>query len=151
MVALNQFLETHFHLLRSRVDVEPKRIERLAFGVADRARFSARLLLRAYAFTEKTERIRVRAKCTHVRPHRSLACSHLPGGAVTGERILLVRHHGRVAHAGKEIVRLVVFAHVIETETPVVLFAATALRRPVRRFFLAAMPLAAGPAGLRTA
>src|SRR6188474_3059478 len=93
----------------------------------------------------------MRTECAHIRPHCSLACSHLPGGAVTGERVLLVRHHGRIAHACKEIVRLVVFAHVIETEAPIILFAAAALGRTVCGLFLAAVPLAAGSAGLWTA
>ena len=70
---------------------------------------------------------------------------------MAGERVLLVGHHGRVAHAGEEIVRLIVFAHVIEAETPIILFAAAALGRTMRRLFLAAVPFAAGPAGLWTA
>src|SRR6478752_5035584 len=80
----------------------------------------------------------MRTECAHIRPHCSLACSHLPGGAVTGERVLLVRHHGRIAHDCKEIVRLVVFAD-------------AALGCAVCGLFLAPMPLAAGPADLRTA
>src|SRR6185437_8402777 len=93
----------------------------------------------------------MRTECARIRPHCSLACSHLPGGAVTGERVLLERHHGRIAHACKEIVRLVVFAHVIEAEAPIILFAAAALGCAVCGLFLAPMPLAAGPADLRTA
>src|SRR5689334_19109149 len=151
MVAFHQLLETHFHLLRGRTDIEAERVESLPFRVADRARFRARLLFRANAFAEQPEWIRVRSERTQVRPHCSLAGSHLPRRAVTGKRILLVGRHGRIAHACEEIVRLVVFAHVIKTETPVVLFTTTALGRAVRGLFLAAVPLAAGPAGLRTA
>src|SRR4026207_1979142 len=93
----------------------------------------------------------MRTERAHVWTHGSFAGSHFPGGAVAGERVLLVRHHGWVAHACEEIVRLVVFAHVIETEAPIVLFAAAALGRAVCGLFLAAMPFAAGPAGFRTA
>src|SRR5262245_26882928 len=83
--------------------------------------------------------------------HCSLARPHFPCRAVAGERVLLVGHYGRIAHAREEIVRLVVFAHMIETEAPVVLFAAAAFGCAVRRLFLATMPLAARRTGLRTA
>ncbi len=48
---------------------------------------------------------------------------------MAGERVLLIGHDGGVAHAFEEIVILIVMAHVRETETPVVLFRATAFRR----------------------
>ena len=52
--------------------------------------------------------------------------------------IFLVGHHRRIAHSGEEIVGLVVFAHVIETEAPIVLLAPAPFRRAMRRLFLAA-------------
>src|SRR5262245_17309779 len=151
MMTLYQFLETHLHLLRRRTDFQPKRVESLALGIADRADLCAGLLLGLYPFAEQPERIGMTSKSPHIRPHIALAGSHLPGWAMPGERILLVGHHRRVAHAGEEIVGLVVFADVIQTEAPVLFLTASTLWRTVRRLLLAAMPFTAWAAGFRTA
>src|SRR5262249_32414850 len=44
---------------------------------------------------------------------------HLPGRAMPDDRFLLITGNVLGAHAGKEIVRMVVLANVIETEPPV--------------------------------
>src|ERR1700679_3123679 len=59
--------------------------------------------------------------------------AHLPGGPVPGERVLLVFCNRVVGHAGKIIVRTVIFAHVIETEPPILVGEVAALRCTVRR------------------
>src|SRR5262245_43670863 len=98
-------------------------MQRLALDVAHGARrLRLLLLLRAPAtgtaeFAEHTERI-LRA-VSGVRARRAIAGPHLPGRAMAGDRILLVLRHGVVAHAGEEIVVVVVLAHVVETEPPV--------------------------------
>jgi len=61
---------------------------------------------------------------------------------MAGQRILLVARHGVGVHALKEIIRLIVFADVIETEVKVLLLMPTALRRAVRAAIAAARPLA---------
>src|SRR5262249_54079165 len=119
--------------------------------VTDRPGICARLLFGPYSFAEQAERIGVTSESAHVWSHRAFAGPHLPGWAVPGECVLLVGHHRRIAHAGEEVVRLVVFADVIQAKTPVFLFAASTLRGTVRRFFLATMPLAAWAARSRTA
>src|SRR5262245_794087 len=146
MMPLHQFLEAHFHLLRSGSDLQPERVQGFPLGVADRSSFGARLLFRAQSFAKQLERISV-AESTHIRSNRSLAGSHLPGRTMSRKGILLVGHHRRIAHSGEKIVGLVVFAHVIEAKTPIVLLAPASHRRTVRRFFLAAVPFAVGTAG----
>ena len=54
--------------------------------------------------------------------------------------ILLVGHHRRVAHSGEKIIGLVLFAHVIETEAPIVLLSPSPFRSAMLRLFLAPMP-----------
>src|SRR5262249_34070930 len=49
--------------------------------------------------------------------------AHLPGGAMPDDRILRVAGDVVGAHPGKEIVRVVVLAHVIEAEPPVLALA----------------------------
>src|SRR5205807_1865146 len=70
--------------------------------------------------------------------------AHLPGRAVTGQRVLLVARDRVRIHAGKEIIGLVVFAHVIETEVPVFLVVGPALGGAVRPLVLAVRPFAQG-------
>src|SRR2546423_10372505 len=67
---------------------------------------------------------------------------HLPGRAMSGDCIFLVPRDRVVAHAGEVIVRMIVFAHVLETELPVFPLAQPALRGAVRRLKVAARPLA---------
>ena len=57
-------------------------------------------------------------------------------------RVLLILGDGVVAHAGEEIVGMVVFAHVLEAEAPVFLLAQPALGRAMGRPRVAARPLA---------
>src|SRR5271170_6488047 len=77
-------------------------------------------------------------------PGRLLAAdrAHFPGRPAAGDGLLLVRRDGVLAHASEEIVRIVVFAHVFETELPILGGAQPALRRPMRRRRLAGRPLA---------
>src|SRR5262245_15432986 len=149
MMALHQFLEPRFHLLRGGPDFQPQRVQGLPLGIADRSGLGLRLLFRTQSLAKQAERISVAAKSAHIRPNRSLAGSHLPGRTMSRERILLVGHHRRVAHSGEKIVGMVVFAHVIETKTPIVLLAPAPFGRTMRRFFLAPVPFAVGTAGFR--
>ena len=58
VVALHQFLEARLDLRRRGVDLEPERVERLALGIADRARLRrAPARSRAQALAEQSERI----------------------------------------------------------------------------------------------
>src|SRR4051812_21640193 len=68
--------------------------------------------------------------------------AHLPGRAVAGERVLLILGDVVGAHPGEEIVRMVVFAHVVEAEAPVLVLAIAPLRRTMGRGPTAARPLA---------
>ena len=68
--------------------------------------------------------------------------THFPGRTVAGDRVLLIFRDRVVAHAGEEIVRIVVFAHVLEAELPILAGAQPAFRRAVRRRRGAVRPLA---------
>ena len=63
---------------------------------------------------------------------------------MAGQRILLVTRNRVCIHALEEIVGLVVFADVIETEVPVFLVIGPALGRAVRPLVLAVRPFAHG-------
>src|SRR6185295_4882123 len=70
--------------------------------------------------------------------------AHLPSRAMAGQRILLVARNGVGIHALEEIVVLVIFADVIETEVKILPRILPALGRAVRALVLAACPLAHG-------
>ena len=70
--------------------------------------------------------------------------AHFPGRTVAGDRFLLIFRDRVLAHAGEEIVRIVVFADVAEAELPIFGRAQPALRRAVGCRRVAARPLAAG-------
>src|SRR5262249_31707338 len=73
--------------------------------------------------------------------------THFPGGTVAGDRFLLIPGNRVLAHPGEEIVRLIVFADVLEAETPVFPFAQPPLGGSVRRAFAAPRPVAARSIG----
>src|SRR4029079_1628780 len=153
MMALHQHLEARFDDDLGGADLEPERLERLARGVVHGALAPARLctgiaLARA-ELTEHAERIgcAVGARREAIARKARLAAvaterAELPGRQVTGQRVFLVRRHRVVGHTREEIVAVIVLAHVIETETPVLPFLAAALRRAMRRKTLAPRPLA---------
>src|SRR6516225_6384925 len=68
--------------------------------------------------------------------------AHLPSRTMADHRLLLIAGDVLGAHAGEEIVSVVVLAHVIETEPPIFALAQPALRRTMRRRRLAIRPFA---------
>src|ERR1700686_2053861 len=68
--------------------------------------------------------------------------AHFPGRTVAGDGFLLIKRHGIVGHAGEIIVGIVVFAHVLEAEPPILVGLQPALWRAMSRRRLAARPLA---------
>jgi len=77
--------------------------------------------------------------------------AHLPGRTMPDHGILLIPRDRVFAHAGKIVVRMVVFAHVFQTEAPVFPLAHPTLRRAMRRLAGAARPLADWRVGDRLA
>src|SRR5262249_47520434 len=75
---------------------------------------------------------------------RPPAGPHFPGRAVTGDRVLLIARHRFLAHPGEEIVRMIVFAHVIEAEAPILVLMPPPLRRAMGGSVAAAGPFARG-------
>src|SRR5262249_5562966 len=73
--------------------------------------------------------------------------AHFPGGAMAGDRFLLIARDRILAHSGEEIVGLVVFAHMMEAEAPVFALAQPALGGAVRRALVAPRPVAARTVG----
>ena len=53
--------------------------------------------------------------------------AHLPGRTMAGDGVLLIARDRVVAHAGEEVVGVIVLAHVIEAEPPVLALLAAPL------------------------
>src|SRR5262249_44150103 len=68
--------------------------------------------------------------------------AHLPGRAMAGQRVLLIARDVFRIHALEEVIRLIVFADVIEAEVPIITRILTAFRSAVRALVLASRPLA---------
>src|ERR1700726_1159828 len=155
MVLLHQRLVLHLGGLERRIRAEPHHLQRLALGVEYFSGFdlglaggSARTRPPAAApieFAEHAERV---GGSFQVGLGAALALlgagvgAHLPGRTMAGQRILLVARDRVGIHPGKEIIGLVVFADVVETEVPVLLVIGPALGRAVRPLVLAVRPFA---------
>ena len=70
---------------------------------------------------------------------------------MAGHRVLLVFRDGVVAHAGEKIIRIVVFADMIQTEAPIFRRAQPALRRAMGGRRVATRPFAAWKLGAQPA
>src|SRR6202035_964397 len=128
-------------------------LERLALGVADDPGLAPAQVLTVGIVpgpdpdvAEHAERIirHIGMQARRMRAPGRLAAvhAHFPGRAMTGDRVLLVFEDRVVAHAGEEIVRVVVLAHVAETEPPMLVLALPPLGGAMRGRRLAAWPLA---------
>src|SRR5262249_42194340 len=143
MMAFHQRLESGLDLMRRGVRLQAERIERPALGIADRTylcRSSIGTLRtkRSAHLPEHVERI-IRAAALGMEARSRgggrwppAAHAHLPGRPVSDDRLLLIAGNVVGAHAGEEIVSVVVLTHVSETEMPVFALAQPALRRPMR-------------------
>src|SRR5262245_65030264 len=153
MMPLDQRLEPGLDLLGRGVRLEAERIERLALGIARRAELrqpplrsapcagqSAELPEHAEGIIGPAEIGKAGGMGTRRRP--SAVHSHLPGRAMPDDRLLLIAGNVLGAHAGEEIVRVVVFANVIEAEPPIFALAQSPLGRAVGRGRLAIRPFA---------
>ena len=147
----HQRLEGGAHIRLSGIVLQTEIMQRLALGVADHAAFRLRRLgARPPAPTGLLEHVEgiIRAVEAGVaRPplHRLVdraVHADFPGRPMTVDRILLITRDRVVAHAGEEIVRLVILAHMREAEVPVFLFPLPALRRAMRGPGLASLPVA---------
>src|SRR5208282_4531395 len=77
--------------------------------------------------------------------------AHFPGRTMAGHVVLLILRDRVVAHAGEEIVGIVVFADVLEAEPPIFAGAKPPLRRAVGRRRVTARPLAGRKLGAQPA
>src|SRR3984885_4075391 len=157
MVLLHQRLVFGLDGFERRIGAEPHHLQRLTLGVEDLSGLDLGFAgsaagtrppaAAAVELGEHTERI---GSGFEVGLRTALALlgagvgAHLPGRAVAGQRILLVARDRVGIHAGEEIVGLVVFADVVETEVPVLLVVGPALGRAVRALVLAFRPFAHG-------
>src|ERR1700677_2642798 len=157
MVLLHQRLVFGLDGLERRVGAEPHHLQRLAFGVENLPGFNlglaggaARTRPPAAAAIELAEHAERIGRTFEVGLGAALALlgtgvgAHLPGRTMAGQRILLVARDRVRIHAGEEIIGLVIFTDVIETEVPVFLVIGPALGRPVRPLVLAIGPFAHG-------
>src|SRR5262249_19593902 len=150
MMPFDQLLETSFYLLAGSLGLQSKCIERLAFGVAHRphgtggtAGLRGRIKLAKKSewivgpgkFGPESGRMGARAWTSAVH-------THFPGWTVTNHRVLLITGNVVHAHAGKEIVGMVIFADMFEAEAPIFPLAQPSLWRTVRRRRLAIRPFA---------
>src|ERR1700678_1824120 len=162
MMAFYQFLEPRLDVGAGGTVLQSERVQRLALGVAYGAPLGLGPRLRgagtwAAELPQEIERI-VGADALDKRPASlslgaALAADHPdpPGRKMPGERILLKTRHRIVAHAGEEIVGLVIFADMIEAEPPIFALAVASLRRPVGRRLGAIRPIAARLIGVQPA
>src|SRR6202140_2738763 len=157
MVLLHQRLVFRLDDLERCVGAEPHHLQRLALGVEYFPGFDLGLAggpawtrppaAAAVEFAEHAERIGRALQVglgAALGPLGAGIGAHLPGWTMAGQRILLVTRNRVRIHAGEEIVGLVVFADVIETEVPVFLVIGPALGRAVRPLVLAVGPFAHG-------
>src|ERR1700677_4901803 len=157
MMLLHQRLVFRLDGLERGIGAEPHHLQRLALGIEDftglglgLAGRAARTRPPAAAAVEFAEHAEGIGRAFQI-GFRAALCffgagigAHLPGRAVAGQRILLVPRHRIRVHSGKEIIGLVVFANVIETEVPVFLVIGAALGRAMRPLVLAVGPFAHG-------
>src|SRR5438093_1257144 len=154
-MAFHQHLETELDFRGGRSRVEPKRIERPALGVADDTALPP---TQALAFGVGTVRAKMAKQVEGIvdviemrlEPRRMGPCrrttavhAHLPGRPVADNSLLLVTGDVVLAHAGEEIVGVVVLAHMTKAETPVFVLARAALRGAMGRGSVATGPFAA--------
>src|ERR1700736_1867613 len=154
-MTLHQDLELRLDVGRVGVGFKAEGLQRLALGIAHRAPFRGGALAlgppRPHAhFVEDPEWIGG-AAAVGTETARAVRLAsvhpHFPGGAMAGNRLLLIARDRVVAHSGEEIVGLVVFAHMMKAEAPVFALAQPALGGAVRRAFAAPRPIAAGAVG----
>src|SRR5262245_7980479 len=154
MVALHQELEARLDVGGRRMAFQPQRVERLALGIAHHPAFTRVIRARGTGeVREHSERVGggteggVEASGGRAKPRvaRLLAVEpKLPGRAVPGYGILLEAGDRLVAHPGEIIVGLIVFAHVLEAEAPVLAFPQATFGGPMGRRAAASRPLAGG-------
>src|SRR6202043_2074073 len=128
MVLLHQRLVFRLHGLERRIRAEPHHLQRLALGIENLPPFALGLragtgtrppAAAAVELAEHAERI---GRAFQVGLGAALALlgagvgAHFPGRPMAGQRILLVARDRVRIHAGEEIIGLVIFADVIETE-----------------------------------
>src|SRR5262245_53843042 len=130
MMTLHQFLESSLDVAADGAVLQPERVERLAFGVAQGApfRLGARLC-RAEARTTKlpqnVERICRAEALIKQSADLSLGAAlaadhpHPPSRKMSGQRVLLKARDRIIAHASKKIIGLIVFSDMLEAEPPV--------------------------------
>src|ERR1700726_4010797 len=158
MVALHQLLEPRLDVRTGRAILQPERVKCLALGVAHGAplglgarlcRTGARTaaLPRDVGSVLETETLVKRP--TGLSLGTPLGAPHPdpPSRKMSGERVLLKARNRVVAHAVKKIIGLIVFAGMLQAESPVFAFAIAALRRPVARRLRAIRPVTAWPLG----
>jgi hypothetical protein len=122
-------------------------MQRLALGIANGTGLrldplGLRPPIRAAAaqLAKHIERV-ARTLWAEIGPPRAIAGPHLPGWTMAGDGVLLIFRNGILAHAGEVIVGVVVFAHVLETEPPILVLAQPSLGGAVRRLIAAALPV----------
>src|SRR3984885_2832739 len=158
MMPFHQGLELGLYVGAAGVVLKPERLERAALGIENLAALGRGLCMAALAgaaLAEQRERVvagKAVAKIAR-RAASTLAAdrAHLPGRPMAGHRVLLIFRDGIVAHAGKEVVRIVVFADVFEAELPIFVGALTAFRCTVRRRARASRPVAGRKLGAQPA
>src|SRR5215467_10979043 len=157
MMTLHQLFEPRLNLGTHGIDLKPQGIKRFALRIADGPALRFRLVRlcsgarRTAEFAKHAKRI-VRgavafenSAALQARRSPATCAPDLPGRPMAGYGILLITGDRVFAHPGKKIVGLIVFAHVFETETPIL--ARAALRRAVRGALRAARPITGRPFG----
>src|SRR5262245_28119579 len=151
-MALHQHFEAQLDLGGGGTGVEPERIERPTLGIADDAALAPPQALAFGVVTVRVKMVKQVERIVNVvemrlEPRRmgpgrwtTTIHAHFPGRPMADDRLLLVAGDIVLAHAGKEIVGVIVLPHMTKAETPVFVLARAALGSAMGRG-----PVASGP------
>src|SRR6266852_3592664 len=140
MVLLHQRLVFRLDVFQRGFRAQPHHLQRLALGVEDLAGLrlaglGTRTRPPAAAAVELAEHAERIGRAVQLGFGAALLAAaigaHFPGRTMAGQRVLLVARDRFRVHAGEEIVGLIVFAHMVETEVPVLARILAALGRAV--------------------
>src|SRR5262249_40160866 len=146
VMPFHQFLEARLDVWTSCAILQPQDVKRFPLRITDGPSLGLGAGLcctgaRTTEFPQDVERIgggeiRIQQQAD-LFSCAALAADHSnpPGGEMSGERIFLKARTRIVAHAGKKIIGLIVFANVIEAEPPVFALSIATFWRPVARRF----------------
>src|SRR5262245_52498744 len=148
MMAFHQDLESGLDFDGAGVRLQAEHVERLALGVAHQTavgRAALRMGACGPCLLEQTERIvREKLPTRIVRSASRVFAVHadFPGRTMAGDRLLLITGDRILAHSGKKIVGMIVFAYMVETKPPIFALAQASLGGAMGSILMTIRPIA---------